>query len=360
MQKRQVAKTIKKPLSRSAKYNKNNNKKRPHAHASNIQNKKAPKSSARHHRSSNVTEIPAIDIEQLLVNRISRNESELRIPRKALFIPEIMYASSTNLRELAFSNGLSAGRMMYESSDKTMNALLTILEQAGLGQVLYHLFENTGVITAKPNINEPNIKERIHTYEAGMISGFLGASAHHNMNVYETHCIYNGNEMCQFKITELPSQAPANRNMDSSQLLDSIIGGIRNKNHNGHVSEEYFLLYSLPLTVPPISEGMSKVMYLAAKSMSASPTWLSEDNMKLIEESFGLRSVKLVKEHKGKIPKSIVVEYAHLGSSSQFLSLSQSFLHGLVDGMKNVKATSYVELGSKNNYILYIQLNPVK
>ncbi len=360
MQKSKDTKIIKKPGSHSSKVSLNNLKKRANSTATHTPNKKTPKHATKHVRSSKVTEIPAIDVEQVLINRISRNESERKVPRKALFIPEIMYASSTNLRELAFSNGISAGRMMHESSDKTMNALLTILEQAGLGQVLYHLFENTGVITAKPSIVEPNIKARVHTYEAGIIAGFLGAFAHHGMNVSETHCIYDGNEMCQFKISELPDSMPINRNIDSRELLDSVIRGIRNRNHNGYVSEEYFLLYSFPLTMPPISEGMSKLMYLAAKSMSADLAWFSEDNLKLIKESFGLRSVKLLHRQKGNAPNSIVVEYEHLGSNSQFLSISQSFLHGLVDGMKNASATSHIELGSKNNYILYIQLNPVK
>ena len=307
-----------------------------------------------------VLEIPASDIEQLLVERIARNESELRVPRKALFIPEIIYSSTPGLRELAYTNGISAGRMIHERSDKTMNALLATLEQAGLGKVLQHMFENTGVITARPNVLEPNIKERIHSYEAGILAGFLGASTSQPINVSETHCIYDGNEMCQFKITGLVKYEENNNYSKSEQVLESIVKGIRNKNHNGYVSEEYYLSYMLPLTNMPISEEVSKLMYLAGKSISSGKAQLNDDTMGLIKESFGLRSVKMQHQAKSKLPKSITVEYSALNSNSQFLSFSQAFMHGLIDGLGKVQASSHVELGRGNNYILFIQLNPVK
>ncbi len=317
------------------------------------------KTGSKQHAPRQREEIVPRDLEQILVDRLSQNKSELKISRKALFIPEIIYSSTPSLKELAHSNGFSIGRLLYERSDKTMNSLLFTLEQAGLGKVLYHSSDNFATITAKPKIPEPNVKEMIHIYESGIISGFVAAATNLVLNVQETHCVYNGNEMCRFMIQGMEPYNSNEATMDPQDMLEAISKSILSKGTDSKISEEYYLSYVMPLTNPPICDEISRIMYIAGKNMAAKATPINKDTMDIIKTSFGLKEAKVVGRNRHG-PTRLMVEYASLNSNSQFLYLSQSFLHGLLDSNKNTYVSSTLEVGKHSNYILYISVNPIK
>ncbi len=302
-------------------------------------------------------EIPANDLEQILVERLSRSEAEFKVPRNALFMPEIIYASTQSLRELAYANGFSVGRMLYEKSDKTIHSLLGTMEQAGMGKMLYHIFEESAVITAKPKSRGSNIGRMIHNYEAGIISGFMSASSGQAMDAIETHCISNGNERCIFKVRIAGAPDSDYQQMSPQEVIGSMLKGMETS-VNGYVSEEYYLSYMLPLTNPPISEEVAKLMYLAGKSLSEAHRPWGLATASMIKSSFGLKKARIVMSN--DVPKTVILEYGQLNSNAQFLSFSQSFIHGLVDGLSKMHTTSRLELGPNNNYILYISFTNIK
>lgn len=304
-------------------------------------------------------DIGPLDLEQILVDRLSQNKSELKISRKALFIPEIIYSSTPSLKELAHSNGFSLGRLLYERSDKTMDSLLFTLEQAGMGKVLYHSSDNSATITAKPKIPEPNVKENVHIYESGIISGFIAAATNLVMNVTETHCVYNGNEMCRFVIHGMEEYNQNDASIDPQEMLEAISKSIFSKVPDSKISEEYYLSYMTPLTSSPLCDEVSRIMYVAGKSLASRSVPINKNLMEMIKISFGLKNAKVIGRNKFG-PTRLMIEYAPLNSNSQFLSISQSFLHGLLDNRKNVQVSSAVGMGKRSNYILYISVNSIK
>ena len=132
----------------------------------------------------------------LLIRKMLESESG---EERQLLMQDLIYNISGDLRKLAYESGFGLGEEIYESSDRTLGALERTLENAGFGKVLYRPFESHGTITTyKVRPKGKALDAEIHSFESGLIAGYLSAHTKRPIYVRELKCTYNGSNFCQF------------------------------------------------------------------------------------------------------------------------------------------------------------------
>ena len=110
---------------------------------------------------------------------------------RCLLVQDVVYSLSDDLRELALKSGFNLGTEVYRNSSRDLSALERVLENAGLGRVIYYPFESKSIITSyktKPR-EGANLGANVHVFESGLISGYLSANANRRIFVRESRCV---------------------------------------------------------------------------------------------------------------------------------------------------------------------------
>ena len=345
-----------------------NGKKRVSAHVVKQKPKKrAAKAHIRHNTHNTapiIKQLPGSagmhDIEEILASSITEDNST--VAGNALLIPEILYNATPTLRSIAYKSGFSTGSIIYQKSGKNADTLLDVLEKAGLGKVLYYPFEDRVIITTQPR-KAQNLGKMIHTYESGMIAGYLSSALGTPVNVEETHCVYNGNSFCQFVARPLSgSMEPrAAAKEDTDAVIPEIASSIYNsEDGNTKGSEAYYVLSMLPLASGAAKE-VSKIFYIAGREiaeMAVSSGVPIESILQRIASSIGV-SMQVVRKYR-KMPSLINVRYSPVSSMEPMVSISSSLLAGFSKGAFGADTKFKRRLSGSNEYIVSMLLGKGK
>jgi hypothetical protein len=120
--------------------------------------------------------------EQALIRRIVQRP--LGPVLRRLQIQDLLYNTAQELQSLAFKSGFNLGVEAYANSEKNMLALEHILENAGLGKMIYYPFEFKSVIASRTMKQRGiDLGSNIHIFESGVISGYLSAHTKKHITV---------------------------------------------------------------------------------------------------------------------------------------------------------------------------------
>ncbi|HUB92858.1 MAG TPA: hypothetical protein VL945_02760, partial [Candidatus Saccharimonadales bacterium] len=123
------------------------------------------------------------DLEDVLIGELLSGKEQHMEPR--LFLQGLLYNSTESMRQLSYNYGFSIGKNLYSRTSKESIApLLGVLESAGIGRMLYMPVIDTAIIKSSTRTpQEIEAKNNLHSYEAGLISGYLSA---HSSNMIIT------------------------------------------------------------------------------------------------------------------------------------------------------------------------------
>ncbi|MDE1810473.1 MAG: hypothetical protein KGH66_00290 [Candidatus Micrarchaeota archaeon] len=110
------------------------------------------------------------------------------------------------MQVIIYGSGIRAGRLIYSISEHgkgygwhedSMPDLVSFLEKAGHQRVTYHVFPGDFWLRMQDR-HAPNIGANLHTFEAGLIAGFIGSSRRHSASAAESTCALDGSGECMF------------------------------------------------------------------------------------------------------------------------------------------------------------------
>ena len=268
------------------------------------------------------------DIESMLIQWLSARSSPS--PSSRLLLPDLLFSSAESLSEFGYSYGFQIGRktsMVFKGNN--INALVNLLEASGLGRVLYLPSTDRVIIrSAKLKKSDYNTGLNMHTYEAGLISGYLSYNTSKEIYTYETSCIYNGSDRCQFISEALEEkrakkqQIPSKRNIRF--LLEYINHSEIHKITGGDA--EYTLLGVLPFISENTIESSSKLMFSAGRELASS----EKEYHEIIEMLASLFCISGVKTRKRGKKTEIILNYGTGISAASFIEFSTKTFIGFI------------------------------
>lgn len=285
------------------------------------------------------------DIEDILLGNIV--ESEKFDSGEKLSLPTILYNSTVSLRELSYRCGFAVGKELYSRYNKQgILPLLKVLDSAGIGKVLYTPLEGM-VLIRTATFPKRRIKTRTtqHSYEAGLISGYLSGHTSDLVTTRETHCMFNGSDFCQFSSSENVLKGQATQLTLDETVENAVLSIQKADNASDYRSESYTVLSLLPIMKEPILKEASKLMYLIGKRYAEAEMGKDlESSIGKISNFLNIHSFKLTKSNSGV---TLYLRFAGSNSMEGFLELSTKTFIGFLS--KRFNSTVRVKEGMFEN-----------
>lgn len=268
--------------------------------------------------------------EEMVVKRLALAPS--KAPDRSLQIQDLIYNSAAELRSLALRSGFNLGADAYRNSSGSIAALEHLLENGGLGKMVYYPFESSSAFTSH-GVKTHGIKlgTNVHAFEAGVISGYLSAHAKQQVAVRETECVFNGSNYCKFiaSARNFASDEP-NKAIDFIPGLITALHEAVMKAEKPRGSNNYYLFAVRPLLSEPVFSEASKLLYLAGKLLAKSRLPGFEQSVALLSSFLRIDGAKVSRDRKGRTVLNLT--YGRESSSGRFVDLTTALISGLVKG----------------------------
>ncbi len=293
--------------------------------------------------------------EEFLLKKIT--EPPAKAPERHLQLQDLLYNVAPELQTLAFRSGFKLGSDAFACSDGTIGSLEHILENAGLGKVSYYPFETRSMFASyRIKAKSVNLGINTHTFEAGVIAGFLSAHSKSTVTASEVACVFNGARACQFVAVGGESFNPQDSSsLDMVSIVRALDLGIRNAEARKGESA-YYMLAIRPLLSEPMLGEASKFLYLSGKMLVASQK--AHNFAFMVKKASDFLGIDGVKVTDGKNGSAVVrLAYNTTTSVSRFVDLSTALLSGMFKGAfgRNVKVKR--DTDSKGIYIVRMQVS---
>jgi predicted hydrocarbon binding protein len=289
--------------------------------------------------------------EHALISRVLRSPAS--VPRRHLLVQDLIYNTAREFQTLAFKSGFNLGSEAYRHSNRSISSLEHILENAGLGKVVYYPFESKSIITSRSiRSGGMNIGTNLHIFEAGVISGYMTAHTKKHISVREQTCVFNGASTCEFVATAGGIDSGEQNPIDFPTVvrtLSSVISGTEKQENN----ETYYMLSMKPLLTEPLFSEAVKFMYVTGKVLSRN---LRDFDRSVLTAAnlLGIGKAKLSKDRKGNA--SLALIYSHDTSINKYVDLSTALLAGMLKGAYGKKVEMTRSVDSKGIYNVRLRM----
>ena len=291
----------------------------------------------------------APDTEGLLVRSIINPSRELR---DGIVIEDMIYSLTPKLARTAYNFGYSIGIDIFANSRKGENTLIPVLGRLGFRNIVYQPFRDALVIkSGSRNHNVRKVGAKIHSFEAGIIAGYLSAHSGEIINTIEKECIYNGDSVCRF-VSNTGRAVENNSNPSLEDVIDSIAVNIHEIKFSDRSEVAYHMLPLIPMTKQPLRSEIAKIFYLIGIELSQ--RYGKDETEALLENMaryFGTSSgsVKIT-------PKTAELQltYSYHNSNSAFVELSTAMARGFIKGKTSKEPNVYINVDKNKNYVVDI------
>ncbi len=304
--------------------------------------------------------------ESLLKSIISSKNTE-RTTAHSLLFNSVLSNITPGIRDLQYKNGIYAGKTLYRIYraekhylwyEESVTDLISFLENAGFAGITYNIFPDRVDIRFN-NRDKTYIGENIHSFEAGIISGFLGAGKKQHLVVDEVSCSNNGSESCHFTThisTKHPHQLNGNRVFNNfSSSIKTYLNSNETMSKSGF-AEEYYALSSSLFLESAYNKHINDITYYLGSEIGSTLriSRLDSGSAKRIEQLYellGLGSLT-VKSKKGL---DMEVQFSTLKSKKGFVDISIAFLNGLLKDSIPKGSEINTDITKRNNsYVVHI------
>ncbi len=144
--------------------------------------------------------------ESILIERILNREASERVPESAVLFTSLLANLTPSLSDLSRRSGMRVGRHLYSMLsdskgyllyEESIGDLMKFFENAGYTGVTYSVFPDRLDMRMYDRSKE-FLGINLHSFEAGVISGFATASRKQYIDVAERACSNNGSDSCVF------------------------------------------------------------------------------------------------------------------------------------------------------------------
>jgi hypothetical protein len=295
--------------------------------------------------------------EQALIRRIVQRPLGPVVRR--LQIQDLLYNTAQELQSLAFKSGFNLGVEAYANSEKSMLALEHILENAGLGKVIYYPFESKSVISSRTMKQRGmDLGSNIHIFESGVISGYLSAHTKKHIIVREQTCVFNGAPVCEFIATPGEIESGEHMPIEFPKIVKALADAI-SQSEGSSGKKTYYVLALKPLLNEPLFSEVSKFLYLAGKQL---PRIIPNSDYAVIHAAqfLGIEKATVARDKQGGTTVNLV--YDHDTSTERFVYLTTALLSGIMKEAYGRGIRIVRRVNSKGIYNVRMQVltNPLR
>ncbi len=208
-----------------------------------------------------------------LVYDIATGNADKKVTEEALLLDHIMLNLTGSSSEMAYRSGISIGTTLYEIASSIFRGsqyeeyvpyLVEFLERSGY-YVTYAVFPDKA--TFRLHGHSLYIGARMHTIEAGIISGFLSSARHAYTPVQEESCRNDRADACVFATSGRGHASTVRRDM-----IDRFVGHVHDRaSSTAYVdamfSQSYHALLSSSLLEQAHMETMRGIMHYIGSSL---------------------------------------------------------------------------------------------
>ena len=307
---------------------------------------------------------PGVEYSEAVISNIIANSGKHTVPDEALLFGATVSALGNGINEMHYKAGMSIGKSLYKvssaannysSTEESVDGLVSFLEAAGHKNTTYQAFPDKVEITMYRN-GAPKIGANLHSFEAGVMSGYLSASERRHVPVSEVACAHNGSEKCRFATVSFNRKTLPDSRKALSTLAEHIAENSRTANYynrdHGAVSHGYHALSS-PLLNDHDYAGELKGIAGFLGSEVGSKLFSSYNKNRHGNHIVDLAHTIRLLNFGNPIVESIMpfhmsVAFDELNSKKEFVDVAMSFIDSLItSGLHtSVEATERVEDGS--------------
>ena len=300
------------------------------------------------------------DLDDIMIYGILTGSKTGSVSRLSLDMVSAISSTSDSILNLDYKHGVNVGRKLfnmvgagkrYSWYGEAIPDLTSFIEKAGYGAVTYRLFPFS--VSIKIHQRSHNIGAKTHTFEAGMISGFLTAAKGQLVHVNEGECSSNGCEYCDFVTSE--SRVPEAGGLKA----ESVYGALKKDAHeHPSLKREYYSLATSGISGEHIEALGNRAFELGSRigGRIAAEHAGSEDAavqvMKVIRVAYpGAVSVKRVS------PTNVRVSFDQLSSRKGAVELMRRFVEGAVSAAFGVDGfNSSINTAKDNSYSMTVRI----
>ena len=291
----------------------------------------------------------APDTEGLLVGSLLNPSRELR---DGIVIEDLIYSLTPKLARTAYRFGYSIGMDIFANSSKEQNMLVPVLGRLGFRNIVYQPFRDALVIkSGSRNHTVRKVDAKIHSFEAGIIAGYLSAHSGELINTTEKECIYNGDQACRF-VSNTGRAFGSNSNPSLEDVIDTIAANMHEIKFSDRSEVAYHMLPLMPMTKQPLRNEVVKIFYLIGLELSQR---YGKDEAEALLENIA----RYFGTSKGPTKIStktaeVQLRYSYHNSNSAFVELSTAMVRGFIRGKTSKEPNVYINIDKNKNYVVDI------
>jgi hypothetical protein len=267
-----------------------------------------------------------------------------------------------SMRSLYYKSGISAGRTLYRKYQmerrhmwygESVSDLVAFLEKSGFERITYNVFPDMPEIRFNKG-RKGHLAMNLHTFEAGIISGFLTAARQQQTVVNEVSCIGNGSDFCNFTNSDaIQNEIGAREAIE--RLVDGLSQCLLDRNREmaaPQFLEEYHMLSSEMLLGGEYAKEINLVVYRVAQELAkrlGRKAQRADYLARAAEHIFGLLDLSKLKVSSIR-PLKAEMRFPVLKAKKEFVDISITFLGGFLSGAigegSNIRTTSAMSNGS--------------
>jgi predicted hydrocarbon binding protein len=274
----------------------------------------------------------------------------------AVTLAAAMSSLTGSLKRLSYNYGLTVGRSVYKVFEgrkhyrwygDSIQDIILFFEKLGYDYMLYRILTDNVEVSIYRK-NKVNLGCNIHSFDSGVMAGFLAAARGDFVRVSEVSCCNNGAECCKFTT----AASLGDPFCTDIKRLSRIMGGARSV---GKVRPEYHMLSAEPLMKPQYSSHINSVFFhLGQVASSGFPEGKMSAKMLArsvpVMERFGLGRL----EYESK-PLKLSILLDGVKAKKEFADISISFLNGMISRYSGRPLRSQLAPGRKGSYKIIVK-----
>lgn len=301
--------------------------------------------------------------EEVVIRNIVNNSKGNNVADEAYALTSTLSSLSASLKELQYRKGVAIGKLLYKVKSSTKNYmfpeesvadLVGFFQSAGHKHVTYAAYPENIHIKMHDK-RGPNVGASLHTFEAGIISGFLSSALKHYVDIKERSCINDDGPYCMFTVgrgEERLHRGASPAALD--QLANHIAYSVRfTKSRRAIMKNGYYMLESALLFDDAYTESIKSLASYVGRNVGEK---LSHGGKpKLSEIKYAIRLLNFGRpEIVEASPLHMRLSFDGASSKKEFVDISVAFINGFLSNKIDNRTTAEAHT-EKGSYIVDIK-----
>jgi predicted hydrocarbon binding protein len=300
--------------------------------------------------------------EEAIIKNIVNNSGSRNVPDEAVLFSSTLSNLSGNMKELHYKSGMQIGRALFRLNsqnksymfpEESIGDLVSFFEKAGHRQITYNSMP--GHIELNMHEKGPTIGTNLHDFEAGIISGYLGAAEHRLVHVSEVECINNNGTKCRFVKTGHTETEKNDPTVAMGNFIDYIGRSASARHQKNTVSDSYYSLASSSLLDGSYLDSLRQIADYMGRNIGSR---ISNANRRTSSARVA-NVIRLLHVGEPTVisakPFKMRVQFDSLSSRKGYVELSMAFINGLLSKQIGDGAFAAVEHTNKGAYVVDIR-----